>query len=680
MRKRSTEIIQKIIKNSDRILTIKELAAEYQISQKTLRNDIKEINQFLNTIPMSGISITEKGELVKAKDFNESIVEKYLYEMDTYMYKLSTKERQIYIMMILTISRRHLTMQKFAEELYVSRITIVNDIEGIKDKFADYGAELMVDPGKGMFLKCSEKIKIEILTSLYREIAINIKNDGFFQRMIIDRMNIRYSFSDIFSYMQEYMQVCNMVFIEDVFYDIVLYLFVVFNFCKKDGRLIRNKKNLSGIEHMILYAGYMLNINVTQEMMEDFQNYLEKHKLYSFVKTVDEIELYKVIMLFVEAIDKEIHYGLLNDTKLMDSLLMHIMKMKDWGNYEVQLPDDYDGFINYEDLEELVNKNSFILERFLSYKLSENMKKSIVIHICVAIIRNRRYVQRLSVIIVCPGSMATGKYLEAQIKNYFDFNILGVLAVDEVLKQLEMKKVTVDFIISTVSIKTDQYPVIRVHPFLKMEDLNLIQKMTFQKQKVLSRPMKPTIEQLENMIQDVVDDRKLANLICEKITETVEEYQKTNSKKQKNALEGMLKKEFIQVCHNQMTWKEAMYKSAEPLEKKGYIEPRYIEKSIEHVEEYGDYIVVSEGVGLAHANKDFGVHQDCLSLLVSKDGIQFTEKENKVYLLFCFASIGDKDYLEILKAIVQLGKKQGNAKKISMLQTVDQIFESITCS
>ncbi|WP_242946338.1 HTH domain-containing protein [Anaerostipes sp. 494a] len=242
MRKRSTEIIQKIIKNSDRILTIKELAAEYQISQKTLRNDIKEINQFLNTIPMSGISITEKGELVKAKDFNESIVEKYLYEMDTYMYKLSTKERQIYIMMILTISRRHLTMQKFAEELYVSRITIVNDIEGIKDKFADYGAELMVDPGKGMFLKCSEKIKIEILTSLYREIAINIKNDGFFQRMIIDRMNIRYSFSDIFSYMQEYMQVCNMVFIEDVFYDIVLYLFVVFNFCKKDGRLIRNKK------------------------------------------------------------------------------------------------------------------------------------------------------------------------------------------------------------------------------------------------------------------------------------------------------------------------------------------------------------------------------------------------------------------------------------------------------
>ena len=182
------------------------------------------------------------------------------------------------------------------------------------------------------------------------------------------------------------------------------------------------------------------------------------------------------------------------------------------------------------------------------------------------------------------------------------------------------------------------------------------------------------------MIQDVVDDRKLANLICEKITETVEEYQKTNSKKQKNALEGMLKKEFIQMCHNQMTWKEAMYKSAEPLEKKGYIEPRYIEKSIEHVEEYGDYIVVSEGVGLAYANKDFGVHQDCLSLLVSKDGIQFTEKENKVYLLFCFASIGDKDYLEILKAIVQLGKKQGNAKKISMLQTVDQIFESITCS
>lgn len=677
MRKRSTEIIQKIIKNGSKILTVKELALKYEISQKTLRNDVKEINQFLRTIPMSEISITEKGELTKASDFDDAVVEKYLYEMDAYMYKLSTQERQIYIMMILTTSHRHLTMQMFAEELYVSRITIVNDIDNIKEKFHEYGAELAMDPGKGMFLQCSEQIRIEILTSLYRKIAINIRNDGFFQRMILNRMNIQYSFSNIFLYMQEYMQVSNLVFVEDVFYDIVLYLFVVFNFGKKEGKLVNSKSSLNGIDHMILYAGYMLNLNVTQNMLEDFRKYINDHNLYSFVKTVDEIELYKVIMHFVEAIDIEVNIGLGNDSKLLDSLLMHIKNMRDWGNYEVELPMEYNSSINYEWLVNLVEKNSYILERFLGYELSDNMKKSIVIHICVAMIRNRRYMQRLSVVIVCPGSMATGKYLEAQIRNYFDFKVVGVLSANEVIPLLEKRNEKIDFIISTVSIKTEKYQVIKVHPFLKMDDMNMIQKMTFQKQKLEHSPEKQKITMLKNMIQDFIEDKILADLLCKKLIEVFEEYQKEGFDYRKNEMSELLKKEYIQIQENEILWKEAMHQAAKPLELSGDIEPQYIKKAIEHVEEFGDYIVVSKGVALAHANRDCGVHKDCLSLLVSKRGIQFTETEDRVYLLFCFASTGKNEYLELLKTIVQIGKEEGKVEKIVCLNNIEEIYKEL---
>ena len=55
--------------------------------------------------------------------------------MDTYMYKFSPDERQIYIMMILVIANSYIRMQSLAEELSVSRITIVNDMEVIKEKF-----------------------------------------------------------------------------------------------------------------------------------------------------------------------------------------------------------------------------------------------------------------------------------------------------------------------------------------------------------------------------------------------------------------------------------------------------------------------------------------------------------------------------------------------------------------
>lgn len=485
MRRRSTEIIQYLIKNSDQNMTLKELALKYEISQKVLKSDMKEINQFLRTIPAQEIEISDNGQIVLGEDFKSFQIQQYLYEMDTYMYKFSPDERQIYIMMKLVIANSYITMQSLAEELSVSRITIVNDMEVIKEKFKNKDNILTLDSGKGMLLECNEKEKIELLIELYRAIAVNVQNDGFFQRMILNQVTIKYRFSQIFEYMQEFMQVSNMVFVEDVFYDIVLYLFVIFNFAKKEGGGVDRQQKLSGIDHMILYAGHMLDVTVTQEMVEDFQQYISDHELRSFVKTVDEIELYKVIMRFIRAVDEETQLNLVNDGKLMDSLLMHIRSMKDWGNYEVEFPENTS--IDYEWLEKIVDKNVYILEKFLTYKLSENMRKSIVIHICVAIIRNRKNMTKISVVIVCPGSMATGKYLEAQIKNYFDFHIIGVLAAHEVIQKLEKSEEQVDFIISTVSIRTEKYKVIKVHPFLQMEDMNLIQKETFQNQR-----MKPT--------------------------------------------------------------------------------------------------------------------------------------------------------------------------------------------
>lgn len=678
MRRRSTEIIQKIIRDSDRTLTVRELASHYGISQKTLKNDIKEINQFLRTIPVGEIRTTEEGKLILGTDFEEDLVENYLYEMDAYMYKLSPKERQIYILMELASSQTYITMQHIAEELYVSRITIVNDMEVIKESMKSFQGKLILDSGKGMLLKFQEKERISILVELYRAIAINVENEGFFQRMILNRMEIRHSFSILFEYMQEYMKVSNLVFIEDVFYDIVLYLFVVFNFCRREGRTVTGRTPLSGIDHMILYAGHMLEVTVTEDMMKGFREYIADHKLYSFVKTVDEIELYKVIMNFVGKIDQEMNLDLVSDTKLMDSLLMHIRSIKDWGNYEVELPKEYDSSINYERLEELVSQYAYILEGFLSYHLSGNMKKSIVIHICVAIIRNRRYLPKISVVIVCPGSMATGKYLEAQIKNYFDFNIIGVLAAHEVIGRLKYKAEPVDFIISTVPIHTKEYQVIKVHPFLQMDDLNQIQRLTFRKHTLKPATMQHKTEILLGQIRTIIEDEELADTLCKTIGGVIREYQRKKGTESVNPLRELLREDMIDIEEASMPWKDAMHRAAAPLEDQGYVSAEYIEKSIQNVEEYGDYIVVSRGVALAHAGREHGVYKDGLSLLVIKEGVTFTESEDPVYLLFCFACVGEEEYLELIKRIIQLGRTEGKIEEVLSLAGTRAVYEYMT--
>lgn len=190
MKRRSTEIMQAILKSKDSSLSIKRFISQYNISKRTLKNNVKEINDFLKTISMDKVLITEDGKLRVGESFDRKRVEQYLYQMDMYMYKLSPEERQIYILLELIADPHYTTMHRFAEELYVSRITIMSDVDAMKGILDQSEAELLLDRGKGMKLSCSYEASLELLVLLYKKIAINIKNDGYFQRMMLEKMKI----------------------------------------------------------------------------------------------------------------------------------------------------------------------------------------------------------------------------------------------------------------------------------------------------------------------------------------------------------------------------------------------------------------------------------------------------------------------------------------------------------
>lgn len=48
-----------------------------------------------------------------------------------------------------------------------------------------------------------------------------------------------------------------------------------------------------------------------------------------------------------------------------------------------------------------------------------------------------------------------------------------------------------------------------------------------------------------------------------------------------------------------------------------------------------------------------------------------------VYMLFCFASTGEQDDLEMLKAIIRLGQTPGEARRIAALRDPDTVYTSI---
>ena len=85
-------------------------------------------------------------------------------------------------------------MQNMAEELFVSRATIIGDFDSLRGTLKRFDVQIISDAGKGIALKCSASEKVNIPVDLFLQITLNTRQDGFFQNFILRKMEIRKSF------------------------------------------------------------------------------------------------------------------------------------------------------------------------------------------------------------------------------------------------------------------------------------------------------------------------------------------------------------------------------------------------------------------------------------------------------------------------------------------------------
>ena len=178
MRKRSTEILEKLILSNSKSLEVNKLITTYRISLKTLRTDVNEINDFLVEAKMSPAKLNEKEQLfLLEKDFSK--IQERLDYMDTYSYKMSREERQIYIIAELLMSEGYVTMQNLAKELNVSRNTILNDFETVKDYCLAFQVNVMMKSSKGIKIECEQKDKENLLIQIFHDLENDWKKVFF---------------------------------------------------------------------------------------------------------------------------------------------------------------------------------------------------------------------------------------------------------------------------------------------------------------------------------------------------------------------------------------------------------------------------------------------------------------------------------------------------------------------
>lgn len=679
MRKRSTEILEKLILSNSKSMEVKKLITTYRISLKTLRTDVNEINDFLLEAKMSPTKLNEKEKLILLeKDIMK--IQDRLNHMDTYSYKMSREERQIYIIAELLMSQDYITMQNLAKKLNVSRNTILNDFETVKDYCLAFNVNVLMKSSKGIKIECDQKDRNNLLMQIFHDLEDDYMEKSFFHQLIQRKLGMKIPLEMIKEDLREYMEQQHMLVSYRVFSYVSIYLFVILN--RKINKKRRTVEKLTGdtaSDNLLNWFADKYEVRINKNDVKDFGRYMKQHdfNISSEQKEINDVELYGIIVYFLQMVGEDIECSLQSDTVLIESLLEHIRTLKNWEDYDFKMPLSDELPIPKEILEKTIEKNSIILERYLGYPLTKEMKESIMIHICAAFVRNLEYLNLLEVLIVCPGSMATGKYLEAQVKNYFDFRVAAVIPSRDVEEFLKSNKI--DFVISTVNVRSESVPCVKVQAQLTMNDINAIQNIAF----LLGRKENKSENESRYVEQNFLDVMKtfLEKLDASKRDEFFDEvYALMETKIQstgKSILAQMLDPSKIMIKQEKITWEQGILQAADILEKKGCVGSDYGKKAVENVKEYGDYIIISKGIALAHAGKkEAHVYKDGLSLVMCPEGIEFTEG-NIVYLVFCFAVAEEKDYLKLFQEIIALGKTQKKMKDILQQKNVVSLYHSL---
>ena len=679
MRKRSTEILEKLILSNSKSMEVKKLITTYRISLKTLRTDVNEINDFLLEAKMSPTKLNEKEKLILLeKDIMK--IQDRLNHMDTYSYKMSREERQIYIIAELLMSQDYITMQNLAKKLNVSRNTILNDFETVKDYCLAFNVNVLMKSSKGIKIECDQKDRNNLLMQIFHDLEDDYMEKSFFHQLIQRKLGMKIPLEMIKEDLREYMEQQHMLVSDRVFSYVSIYLFVILN--RKINKKRRTVEKLTGdtaSDNLLNWFADKYEVRINKNDVKDFGRYMKQHdfNISSEQKEINDVELYGIIVYFLQMVGEDIECSLQSDTVLIESLLEHIWTLKNWEDYDFEMPLSDELPIPKEILEKTIEKNSIILERYLGYPLTKEMKESIMIHICAAFVRNLEYLNLLEVLIVCPGSMATGKYLEAQVKNYFDFRVAAVIPSRDVEEFLKSNKI--DFVISTVNVRSESVPCVKVQAQLTMNDINAIQNIAF----LLGRKENKSENESRYVEQNFLDVMKtfLEKLDASKRDEFFDEvYSLMETKIQstgKSILAQMLDPSKIMIKQEKITWEQGILQAADILEKKGCVGSDYGKKAVENVKEYGDYIIISKGIALAHAGKkEAHVYKDGLSLVMCPEGIEFTEG-NIVYLVFCFAVAEEKDYLKLFQEIIALGKTQKKMKDILQQKNVVSLYHSL---
>lgn len=678
MKRRSSEILYRLCENSSQSIRIQTLVDDYHVSEKTLRGDFQSIGDFVALPDGTSPIVVSSHHVRLARDINVADIVSLLQEMDLYEYILSSNERMQFIVVALLAqpAGTWLSSQRLADEMFVTRTTVMADCKAADDYLTSHGITMESRSHRGMRVHANDDARRAALVDLFAVLFGERRSKGnFFLDVLSQRLGYGMSANAVIEHMQEFLRQRNSLILPTARNVIAACLFVMLNELRSEQKDLEGCQTNRGSGEAFeadligeLFASVTVALGFDppgRTMIDEFERLVLSRNLEPHIRRFESFDLRCAVMHFLLLVGRDLGVSLQTDDLLVDSLISHIKGYADWSFDEFEL--DVSGQDNtlMQMVRATAESHYNVLESFLHRSFERSMRASLAIHICAALYREESGQRRCRVQVVAGSSVVARKYLSAQVRRYFNLEVVDCSPSGRVSDLESTEKDEVDFVISTVPLEVEGRPVVVVSPVLSIENINEIQELAFR----CSHDDRSETSANSSILARITDlyaqgcRRKVesANQAIASILDALEEAEEETSAT--SPLLTMLGQRFIRMEEGPLEWRKAIQMAAERMVADGYVLTSYVDKAIWNVEEYGSYIVVNRGLAFAHARAIDGVLRDGIALLVCREGIRFDDVSDPVSLLFFYAQRDDgASMLDLFREVVSLGNdRQGFA-------------------
>lgn len=501
------------------------LSNEMNVSSRTIRNDIKELNCLLKDNCAEIITKPKLGIKLKVNDerrFND-----YFYNLKhgsepKKNYLVNHEDRSKYLLSYLLNESSYVKIDDLSEKIYVSKSTLTSDLKAVRKMLEEFNLTIITRPNYGIIVSGSEfnkrlciakylmsfskVINNEVVGSeiikkieeiLLNEIlASNIRlSDVAFRNLVIHiyisiiRINKNYSLSINKSYLDE----------DKYLEEVEVSKKIISRLEKELGILFPNNEN----EYVAIHLAGKKIVDLNDKYATD--------------NIVISSEINNVVNDMLNHVYESLKVDFRSDFELIMMMSLHLISLKVRLEYDMTMKNPLlsDIKISQSFAYMIANQACDVLSERYNKSISEDEIAYFALHFSLALERKRTKIDKKNVLIVCSSGRGSAKLLIYKIKSEFGSYINNIETADIYsLKNYDFTNI--DYVITTIKINFNiPRPILEVNCFFESEDLRAIKRML--KDEEYSEVIKYFNDNLFFVDKDFSSKEEVLKFMCNKI-------------------------------------------------------------------------------------------------------------------------------------------------------------------